>query len=141
MAPDWIIFAILSAVFAALVAIFGKIGVSDIDSTLATTVRAFIMAGFLTIVSFALGKFKMIGTIHSKAFLFIVLSGIAGAMSWLFYFFALKRGPLAGVVSLDRLSVIFAVLLAILFLGENFTWKTILGAVLISAGAILVSIK
>jgi transporter family protein len=138
---SWIIFALLSAASAALVAVFGKIGVSGIDSTLATTVRAFIMAGFLGIVTFSLGKFKLLGTINSKTLTFIILSGIAGAMSWLFYFVALKRGPASGVAALDRLSVVFVLVLAVLFLNEGLTWKSGLGAVLITAGAILMSIK
>ena len=84
----WIIFAILSAVFAALVAIFGKIGISNLDSTLATTVRAIIMAAFLVAVSLLLGKARILSTIDNKAMGFIALSGIAGALSWLFYFVA-----------------------------------------------------
>src|SRR3990167_3351982 len=99
--PTWIIFAILSALFASLVAIFGKIGISQVDSTLATTVRAVIMAAFLVIVSLGLDKAKLLNTISARPFLFIVLSGIAGALSWLCYFFALKSGPVGGVVALD----------------------------------------
>ncbi len=137
----WIIFAILSAISAALVAVFGKIGIKNVDSTLATTVRGIVMAVFLVIVSLALGKAKLLGTIENKALLFIVLSGIAGAMSWLFYFFALKFGPASAVAALDRLSVVFVLLLAILFLGESLTWKSGLGAALVTTGAILMSIK
>lgn len=137
----WVIFAILSAVSAASVAILGKIGIAGIDSTLATAVRAFVMAAFLAIVSFSLGKFKLLASISSKTLLFIVLSGIAGAMSWLFYFFALKKGPVSGVAALDRLSVVFVLVLAILFLGENFTWKSAIGAALITIGAIMMSVK
>jgi len=85
--PDWIPFAFLSAVFAALVAVFGKIGVSNIDSTLATTVRAVIMAVFLIVVSVFINKWQFISQINNKAFLFIVFSGLAGALSWLFYSF------------------------------------------------------
>ena len=138
--PTWIIFAILSALFASLVAIFGKIGISQVDSTLATTVRAVIMAAFLVIVSLGLDKAKLLNTISARPFLFIVLSGIAGALSWLCYFFALKSGPVGGVVALDRLSVVFAVVLAFLFLSEELTWKTGLGTVLVTGGAILLSL-
>lgn len=113
--PIWIIFALLSALFAALVAIFGKIGITQLDSTLATTVRAVIMAGFLVVVSITLDKARLLNTISTRPFLFIVLSGVAGALSWLCYFFALKTGPVGGVVGLDRLSVVFAVILAIFF--------------------------
>ncbi|MEK7195074.1 MAG: EamA family transporter [Patescibacteria group bacterium] len=138
---SWIFFAILSAVFAALVAIFGKIGISGIDSTLATTVRAVIMAAFLVAASLALGKAKLLSSINDKALAFIALSGIAGAMSWLFYFFALKKGPASGVAALDRLSVVFVLIFAVLALGESLTWKSGIGAVLIAAGAILMSLR
>lgn len=140
MSP-WIIFALLSAATAALVAIFGKIGISQVDSTLATSVRAVIMALFLVVVAGLLGKFKLLSTIDNKALTFIVLSGIAGALSWLFYFLALKNGPASGVAALDRLSVVFVVILAALFLGESLTWKSGLGAVLIAAGAFLLTLK
>ncbi len=137
----WIIYALLSAAFAALVAIFGKIGIQNIDSTLATTVRALVMAGFLVIVALSLGKLPLLNTIHSKTLWFIILSGVAGAMSWLFYFFALKTGPATGVAALDRLSVVFVLIFALLFLGQKFTWGSALGAVLITAGAILMTVK
>jgi transporter family protein len=139
--PLWMIYALLSAAFAALVAIFGKIGIQNIDSTLATSIRAIVMAGFLVIVSLVLGKFQLFNTIHSKTLLFIILSGVAGAMSWLFYFFALKHGPATGVAALDRLSVVFVLIFALLFLGQKFTWASALGAALITAGAILMTLK
>jgi bacterial/archaeal transporter family protein len=138
---SWIIFAILSAVFAALVAIFGKIGLRDVDSTVATTIRAIIMAVFLVISSLVFGKWHDIGTISGKAFLFIALSGVAGAISWLFYFLSLKLGPASGVVALDRLSIVFVVILAALFLGETLSWKTGVGSILILGGAILMTIR
>ena len=138
---SWIIFALLSAAFAALVAIFGKIGIAKVDSTLATSVRAVVMAVFLAIVSFSLGKFKLLHTINNKALTFIILSGVAGAISWLFYFVALKRGPASSVAALDRLSVIFVFVLAVLFIHEQFTWKSALGGVLLTLGAILMTIK
>lgn len=138
--PYWAFWALLSALFAALVAIFGKIGIQNLDSTLATTVRSVIMAFFLLAVSLALGKFSLLSAIDAKAFSFIVFSGVAGAMSWLFYFLALKHGPASGVVAIDRLSVVFVFILAILFLSESFTWLRALGAVLLTAGAVLMSI-
>ncbi len=139
--PIWIILAILSAASAAAVAIFGKIGIKNIDSTLATTVRSIIMAGFLMLASLSLGKFRLWETLDNRALTFIALSGVAGAMSWLFYFLALKLGPASGVAALDRLSVVFVLVLAILFLGEQLTWKTGAGAALITVGAILMSWK
>lgn len=139
--PTWIIFALLSAIFAALVAIFGKVGVKNIDTTLATAVRSVIMAAFLVTSAFLLGKYKLISTIDNKALLFIVLSGLAGALSWLFYFFALKNGPAAGVAALDRLSVVFVLVLAAFFLGEAINAKTIIGILSIVIGAVLITLK
>lgn len=138
---DWITYALLSAVFAALVAIFGKIGLQNIDSTLATTVRSAVMALFLLFVSLSLGKLNLLNTIKNKTLLFIVLSGISGALSWLFYFFALKTGSASGVAALDRLSVVFVLVFSVLFLMEKLTLTSALGAVLIAAGAILMVIK
>jgi transporter family protein len=141
MPGSWIILAILSAVFAALVAIFGKVGIASLDTTLATTVRSVVMAVFLVATSLILGKAKLLATIHPRALLFIVLAGIAGALSWLFYFFSLKNGPAPGVAALDRLSVVFVLILALIFLGEHLTWKTGVGALLITAGAVFMVLK
>lgn len=137
----WIVYALLSAISAAAVAIFGKIGLDKVDSTLATTVRAIVMAAFLVLVSFSLGKFELLDGIKNKALLYIVLSGIAGALSWLFYFFAIKTGPVSAVAAIDRLSVVFVFALAVLFLGETFTLKGGLGALLIFIGAVLMTLK
>ena len=137
---SWIVFALLSAFSAALVAIFGKIGISGIDTTLATTIRSFIMFLFLGGVSLYLGVFQNYKQIDAKALTFIVLSGIAGATSWLFYFYALKKGPVAGVAALDRLSVVFVILLSLLFLNQTLNAKVIFGAILLTAGAILLAI-
>lgn len=137
---SWIVFALLSAFFAALVAILGKIGISGIDTTLATTIRSFIMFLFLGGVSLYMGVFQNYKQIDAKALTFIVLSGIAGATSWLFYFYALKKGPVAGVAALDRLSVVFVILLSLLFLNQTLNAKVIFGAILLTAGAILLAI-
>src|SRR6185295_7454112 len=103
----WILYALLSAIFAALVAIFGKIGMAAADATAAAALRAVVMTVFLLAVTFILGKGTFIFSLDNKALLFIVLSGVVGALSWLFYFLALKFGPVVGVAALDRLSVIF----------------------------------
>lgn len=137
----WIIYALLSAVFAAAVAILAKLGLKDVDSTLATAVRSVVMAGFLTLAAFATHKFALIKTIDGKAFSLIFFSGIAGALSWLFYFLALKDGPASGVAALDRLSVIFVIVLAALFLGESLTLKSTLGMLLLFSGALLLVFK
>ena len=139
----WIIYAFLSAIFAALVAIFGKVGLNNVDSTLATTVRSIIMAVFLILVTVTMVATKKtdlnFSSFSGKAWLFITLSGIAGALSWLFYFLAIKLGLVGPVAAIDRTSIIFVVVLSALFLGEAFTWRAGLGALFIAIGAFLIS--
>jgi transporter family protein len=139
----WLLFALLSAIFAALVAIFGKIGLQGIDSNTATAIRAVIMALFLLIVISFQGKLGDVSSIISnhKALTFIILSGVAGALSWLFYFVALKMGTVAQVLSIDRLSIVFAVVFALIFIGEKVDLKSWIGVGLISAGAIVMAWK
>lgn len=132
----YIVFALLSAVSAALVAVFGKIGLGRVDTTLATTIRAIVMAFLLVLATLALKKWDL-SQITSRAYLFIFLAGVSGAASWLFYFLALKLGPATSVAAIDRLSVIFVIIFAALFLGESLTVKSILGGILIISGALL----
>lgn len=137
----WVIYAFLSAGFAALVAIFGKLGLKGIDPTLATTLRAIIMAGLLFAVSLAFKKFDgfSFSALSGREWSYIILAGIAGALSWLFYFTALRSGNAGAVSAIDRLSIVFVVILAALFLGEAFTWKIGLGAAFIALGAFLIT--
>lgn len=139
----WLIYALLSAAAAALVSIFGKIGLQNIDANAATAIRAVIMALFLLGVIAVQGKFGQLGGIFAqkKALSFIVLSGVAGATSWLFYFLALKYGKVSQVGPIDKLSVVIAVILAFLFLGEKISWLNSAGVVLIAIGALLVAVK
>ncbi|MEQ9886862.1 EamA family transporter [Pectobacterium zantedeschiae] len=139
---SWLIYALLSAVCAAMVAIFGKIGLQNLDANTATAIRAVIMALFLVGVVVAQGKLGLVGEIiaNKKALLFIVLSGVAGALSWLFYFVALKTGNVAQVAPIDKLSVVFAVVLAVILLGEKISLMAGAGVALISAGALLVAL-
>ena len=139
----WLVFALLSAVGAALVAIFGKIGLQGVDSHVATTIRALVMFIFLFAVIAVEGKLSasLSSLTNSKLMFYIVLSGIAGALSWLFYFLALQSGTVAQVAGIDRLSVVFAVLLAALFLSEKIDLKTGLGVSLITIGAIIIALK
>ena len=139
----WLFYAFGSAICAALVAIFGKLGLKSIDSTLATTIRGIIMASFLLLVSITLKKFDgfHFNNLSNKDWILITLSGVAGALSWLFYFFALKYGDASKVVAIDRLSIVLVVILAAIFLAEGFTWKSITGAILMAGGAILISLK
>lgn len=124
---------------AALVAIFGKLGLSKIDSTLATTIRALFMAVFLVVVSLVLKKFNgfQLRDLDSKHWWYIILAGVAGALSWLFYFAALKTGQATSVVAIDRLSVVFVFIFAVLLLGEPFKVKTAVGALIMVAGVLL----
>ena len=139
----WLFYAFLSAFTAALVAIFGKIGLKNIDPTLATTVRSIIMAIFLVLVALSMKKFDGItfSSFTGKEWLLIILSGVAGALSWLFYFFALKSGDATQVVAIDKLSIIFVIILAVIFLGEALTWKVVVGGVLVVLGTILIVLK
>ncbi|HPO11273.1 MAG TPA: EamA family transporter [bacterium] len=139
----WLLYAFLSSIFAAGVAIVGKIGLKNIDSTLATTIRSIIMAVFLIILSLISDKFNgfSINSLSNNDWLFIILAGILGALSWLFYFFALKDGPVNGVVAIDRLSIVFVFVFSLLFLKEHFTIKGLIGVILMVFGAILISIK
>ena len=136
----WFWYAIFSAVFASLVAIFGKLGLKGVDTTLATTVRAVIMAGFLLITSLFLRKFEgfSLTSFTGRDWIFIILSALAGALSWIFYFSALKEGKASSVATIDRLSIVFVIIFAAFFLGEEFGVKSLSGAFLIVAGAILI---
>ena len=142
MDSSWIVFALLSAFYAALVAIFGKIGLQGIDTNTATTIRAVIMALFLIGLILVEGKLHNIKPIlsNSKALLYIFLSGIAGALSWLFYFIALKNAKVSQIVPIDRLSVVFALLLAFFILGEKISLKADIGAALVVAGGIIIAL-
>ncbi len=139
----YIILALLSAITASLVAIFGKLGLKSVDPTLATTIRSLIMTGFLILLSLFLKKFEnfTFNIFSSKDWLLIILAGISGALSWLFYFWALKFGPASHVAVIDRLSLVFVILLSALILGEAFNLKIALGMILIIIGAILIVLK
>ncbi len=138
---SWLVFALLSAFFAALVAIFGKIGLQGVDTNLATAIRAVIMAAFLVGVVALQGRLENLGTVFAnhKALFFIVLSGVAGAVSWLCYFLALRMGDVSKVAPIDRLSVVFAIVFALVFLGEKLSWKAGIGAALMAAGAVILA--
>jgi bacterial/archaeal transporter family protein len=139
----WPLYALFSAISAALVAIFAKLGLKDIDPTLATTLRSLIMAVFLVVIATALGKFEhfALSDYSLRQWGLIVMAGIAGAVSWLFYFLALRDGNVSAVAAIDRLSLVFVVVLAALFLSEKLSFQVVIGAVLMSLGAILISLK
>lgn len=139
----WVLYAFLSAFTAALVAIFAKLGLREVDPTLATTLRSIIMAVFLLVLAWVMGKLEgfAVASMSGKEWLMLTLAGIAGALSWLFYFFALRDGSATAVVAIDRLSIVFVVILAALFLAETFTWRTAVGSLLMVSGAIFLSVK
>ncbi len=138
----WLIYALLSAVTAALVAIFGKIGLQHLDANTATAIRAVVMAAFLVGVVVVQGKLSLVATVlaDKKALLFVVLSGVAGALSWLFYFMAIKSGNVSRVAPIDKLSVVFAVILAVILFGEKVSLIAAAGVALITAGALMVAL-
>ena len=131
----WLLYALLSAACASLVAIFGTIGMRDVDATLATTVRSVVMAAFLLALAPALGAWSKLSTLTGKPVAMIVLSGLAGAASWLFYFKAIQIGAVSKVAPIDKLSMPLAVVLAVLLLGERPTGMNWLGVALIALGA------
>jgi transporter family protein len=135
---NWVWLGLLSAVFAGLVGVVGKRGLDAVDPTLGTAVRAVIMALFLVFAALALGKMKGLAAIPRGALLWIAASGLCGAASWLCYFWALRFGPAGAVAAVDRLSVVFALLFAALFLRERLTPLTLLGGALMVLGALLV---
>lgn len=139
----WLLYALLSAVTAALVAIFGKIGLGGVNPMLATAVRAVIMALVTVIFAFSLGKFRGFAllTLSGGEWLWIILAGLAGALSWIFYFYALQMGQATSVAAIDRLSIVFVFILAIILLGEKFSWQAGIGALFVVLGAILMTWK
>ncbi|MCW4052239.1 MAG: EamA family transporter [Candidatus Bathyarchaeota archaeon] len=138
---QWFVLALLSAFFASLVAIFAKIGLRGVDSNVATAARATIMMLFIVIVVISTGKGHQLTQFTSKDMGFIILSGIAGALSWLFYFAALRLADASKVAPIDRASVLFVIVLSVLFLDEKITLKTATAAILIFIGVLLLVIK
>ena len=137
---SWLIYAILSAVFAALVAILAKIGITGVNSNLATAIRTVVILLFAWGIVFAQGTFKDLGSISRYSMIFLVLSGIATGISWLFYFRALQLGNASQVAPIDKLSLVFTIILAAIFLKEKLSIQVALGALLMSLGAILITL-
>lgn len=139
---SWLFYALLSALCAAFVSIFGKMGVAGLDTSAATAVRSVIMSVFLVGVVLAEGHAADLPTVFAdkKALLFVELSGIAGALSWLFYFMALKNGDVTQVAPIDKLSVVFAVLIALIFFGEHVSLMHGIAIALIAAGGLMLAI-
>ena len=140
-ANDWFSWALLSAVFAALTAIFAKIGLEGVESDLATLIRTcvimIVLAGFV----YFTGKWSNPFDLHSKTWLFLVLSGLATGASWVCYFRALKVGDASKVAPIDKLSLLLVAVFAVMFLGERPTTREWFGILLIGAGAIILGLK
>jgi bacterial/archaeal transporter family protein len=138
---SWQLWALLSAIFAALTAIFAKIGVENIGSDLATFIRTVIVLLSFFVLLLATGQFTMSGPISPRTWTFLVLSGLGTGASWLCYFRALKLGPTSMVAPIDKLSVVFVALFAFAFLGERPSATGWMGIGLIAAGAVIIAIK
>jgi transporter family protein len=134
---NWQIFALLSAFFAGLTAIFGKIGVSDINSNLATFIRTIVILIVLGVIVSSRGEWQRPENLSQKSLSFLVLSAVATGLSWVCYYRALQLGPASKVAPLDKLSVVFAMVLAVVFLGEEVTWSTVVGGLLVTSGALV----
>jgi bacterial/archaeal transporter family protein len=137
----WQFWALLAAVFAALTAIFAKIGVAGIGSDFATFIRTLVILVIVTGILVISGELQPFGSVSAKTYLFLVLSGCATGLSWLCYFRALKLGPASRVAPIDKLSVVMVAIFGVLLLGERLDAKGWVGVVLIAAGALLLAIK
>jgi len=133
----WWIYALLSAFFAALTAVFAKVGVKDVNTDVATAIRTVVILVIAWAIAFFRGGIASISTISKQNLVFLCLSGIATGLSWIFYFKALQLGKVSQVAPVDKLSVALAIVLSVIFLGEALTWKTALGAGLIIAGTVV----
>ena len=133
----WIVFALLSAIFAALTSILAKIGIEGVDSNLATAIRTMVVVGMAWIMVFITHAQNGLSTIGKRSWIFLILSGLATGASWLCYYKALQMGEASKVVPIDKLSVVITLVLAFVFLHEQFTAKSILGCILIGVGTLL----
>lgn len=137
---NWIIYAILSAFFASLVAIWGKIGIKGVDSNLAVAIRTIIIVIFAWGIVFLQGNFSDIFKISKHSYIFIILSAIATGLSWLFYYKALQMGQASRVAPIDKLSIALTIILAFIFLGEKPTLGNVLGGSLVVIGVLITAL-
>lgn len=141
LTSSWLPWALLSAAFAALTAIFAKVGVANIGSDLATFIRTIVVVVTLGLLLAATGQFESPTAISPRSYLFLLLSGLGTGASWLCYFRALKLGEAAKVAPIDKLSVVLVAVFGVLFLGERLSTPNWLGIALIAAGAVLVAYR
>ena len=133
----WSIFAILSAIFAALTSILAKVGIEGVNSNLATAVRTIVVVLIAWFMVFVTGNQNGIVDISKKSWIFLILSGLATGASWLCYYKALQLGEVSKVVPIDKLSIVITIILAFIFLGEQITLKTLIGCCLIVTGTFI----
>lgn len=133
----WVLYALLSAIFAALVSILAKKGLEGINSNLATAIRTIVVLIAAWVIVFITGKHKEIPNLTGKNWRYLIYSGLATGASWLFYFRALQLGEASKVAPIDKLSVVFTMILAFIFLGETVSLKSIIGGLLIAAGTLV----
>jgi len=138
---SWQVWALLSATFAALTAIFAKIGIENINSDFATFIRTIVILLAAGLMVYITGNWQSPATITPRTWLFLILSGLATGASWICYFRALKTGDAARVAPIDKLSVVFVAVFAVLFLGERLSFPNWLGVILIACGAVLVAYR
>jgi transporter family protein len=136
--PAWVGFALGSAFFAALTALFGKLGVAGINSNMATFIRTIVILVVTALILSLRAEWQKPQAIAASSWLYLVLSGIATGLSWLCYYRALQLGPVSKVAPIDKLSVAIAIVLGILVLGEQLTWQVALGGALIVAGSVVI---
>lgn len=133
----WFVFALLSAVFAALTSVLAKVGIEGVNSNLATALRTCVVLAMAWLMVFITHAQSGIGSIGRKSWVFLILSGFATGASWLCYYKAIQMGSVSKVAPIDKLSVVITLILAVIFLHEDFTVKSAIGAVLITAGTVL----
>ena len=138
---SWIFWALLSAGFAALTAIFAKVGIEDVNSDFATFIRTIVILAAAGAIVYATGNWQEPAQVSGKTWIFLVLSGAATGASWICYFRALKLGEAARVAPIDKLSVVFVSLFAVMFLGERLALPNWLGVVMIACGAVLIAYR
>ncbi|MBU8894110.1 EamA family transporter [Corallococcus sp. H22C18031201] len=134
---SWLFYALLSAAFAAATAILAKVGVEGVPSTLATALRTVVILAFAWGIALARGEHHTLPTLSRRTLIFLALSGVATGLSWLAYFRALQLGPASRVAPIDKLSLALTLVLAVTFLKEPWSWKLVLGVLLMVAGALL----
>ncbi len=132
----WMIFAILSAVFASLTSILAKIGIDGVNSNLATAIRTVVVVLMAWLMVFVTHTQSGVTEISRRSWIFLVLSGLATGLSWLCYYKALQTGPASKVVPIDKMSAVLTLILAFVFLHEEFTWKSVVGCILITGGTL-----